>query len=86
MKQPQEGDYFFLPYAGSRRSRLVKAVAPLNDLFPWSHWLACNEAGLTTTVLLTGCRRCTPSLVRRLLATPNAEMCGACSASEPMMG
>ena len=65
MRQIQHGDFFLLPFAGSRRSRLVKAVQPHS--VGGGQWYASDEAGHTSVVLLTSCTRCPPSVVARIV-------------------
>lgn len=66
-REIQAGDYFLLPYAGPRRNRIVKAIQP--HPVGGGQWYASNERGHTTTVLLSGCQRISPSLVARICKT-----------------
>jgi hypothetical protein len=60
----QAGDYFLLPYAGPRRKRIVKAIQP--HPVGAGQWYVADEAGHTSTVLLTSCSRVSPSEVERI--------------------
>jgi hypothetical protein len=66
-REIQAGDYFLLPYAGPRRKLLVKAVQ-FNEVT--GHWYVSNEAGMTKQVLLSSCKRVSPSLVARICKAP----------------
>lgn len=66
MKDIQAGDYFLMPFKGKRRDLLVKAVQPHSALGS-GQWQACDVSGKTHSLLLTSCRRCSPSLARRIL-------------------
>ncbi len=70
MKGIEHGDFFLLPFKGRRRDLLVKAIQP--SACGGGRWHVSNEAGFTSTVLLTSCRRVSPSVVARILKTPNA--------------
>ena len=74
MKSIEHGDFFLLPFKGRRRDLLVKAIQP--SACGGGRWHVSNEAGFTSTVLLTSCRRVSPSVVARILKTPNAEFSG----------
>jgi hypothetical protein len=68
-KRPiQAGDFFLLPFTGTRRSRLVKAVQP--HPVGGGQWYASNEAGHTSVTLLTSCQRCSPSLAKCITKEP----------------
>ena len=69
MKGIEHGDFFLLPFKGRRRDLLVKAIQP--SACGGGRWHVSNEAGFTSTVLLTSCRRVSPSVVARILKTPN---------------
>jgi hypothetical protein len=79
MKGIEHGDFFLLPFKGRRRDLLVKAIQP--SACGGGRWHVSNEAGFTSTVLLTVCRRVSPSVVARILKTPNARLSGAGTAS-----
>ena len=78
MKGIEHGDFFLLPFKGRRRDLLVKAIQP--SACGGGRWHVSNEAGFTSTVLLTSCRRVSPSVVARILKTPNV-MCTPSGAS-----
>lgn len=64
-KKPiQAGDYFLLPYAGKRRERIVKAIQP--HPVGGDQWIVSNERGMSSTVLLSSCKRIAPSVVQRI--------------------
>lgn len=65
----QGGDFFLLPYTGTRRERLIKAVQPLqgHGSKDGGQWYCSNEGGHTDIKLLDGCKRVSPSLARRIL-------------------
>lgn len=60
----KRGDYFLLPFAGKRRDLLVRAERPHRLT---GHWTVSTARGRTTLVLLSSCRRCPPSEVRRIM-------------------
>lgn len=72
MAKIKQGDYFLLPFAGSRRSRLVKAIEEHKCS---GHWYVEHTGGHKNMVLLSSCKRCPPSLARRIL-TANVEARG----------
>ncbi len=75
MKSIEHGDFFLLPFKGRRRDLLIKAIQP--SACGGGRWHVSNEAGFTSTVLLTSCRRVSPSVVARILKTPNVNVTGA---------
>jgi hypothetical protein len=71
MRAIQPGDFFLLPFKGTRRNLLVKAVRQVPG---YQQWYVSNERGHETSVLLSSCRRCPPSVAQRILKTPNLSM------------
>ncbi|GIK74518.1 MAG: hypothetical protein BroJett021_35060 [Chloroflexota bacterium] len=60
----KQGDYFLLPFAGSRKSRLVKAIEEHKHS---GHWHVEDAYGRKTFVLLSSCKRCSPSGAMKIL-------------------
>ena len=67
----RRGDYFFLPFTGTRRDLLIRLVRPFGKRVCSGFWIAAyagSNAG-TTTISPSGCSRCSPSLARRILGS-----------------
>ncbi len=68
MKQIKRGDYFLLPYKGSRLSNLVRAVRMMTS----GNWIASYAInGHEGYITLSACSRCPRSVVLRILKRRN---------------
>lgn len=63
-REPQAGDFFLLPYSGKRRDLLVKAIQP--HPVGGGQWVVSYEDGRSNVVLLSSCRRVSPSEADRI--------------------
>lgn len=63
MKVINPGDYFLLPFSGKRCDLLVRAERPHQS----GHWHVRYIDGRDGLVLLSSCRRCSPSAAKKIL-------------------
>jgi hypothetical protein len=66
VKEIKKGDHFLLPYKGTRKELLFKVIGPM---FCGHHHVYYYGSDHTGEVLVSSCRRVSPSVVKRILKT-----------------